>query len=227
MSSKDDRLALSVVLRACAHAWHKCLSGCPYSLARAFLFARRSVASSSFLLRNVAMSQSGSQAVCRVNRRVNRTVSRPLRFVHQSQTSGRNRLRLARRSSPKKPPESKPKSTKNRSREAPGAPKIDSKSTSGRPGRFRVVPGASRSVPGAPRERPKGAPGEARGAPRSRRGSKKSAQEGPEPPQSMQNRSKVASESGKNAKLSLGRVGMITRIDFRSIFGCFSKIAFS
>ena len=227
MSSKDDRLALSVVLRACAHAWHKCLSGCPNSLARAFLFARRSVASSSFLLRNVAMRQSGSQAVCRVSRRVSRTVSWSLRFVHQSQTSGRNRVRFARRNSPKKLPESKPKSTKNRSREAPGAPKIDSKSTSGRPGRFRVVPGASRSVPGAPRERPKGAPGEARGAPRSRRGSKKSAQEGPEPPQSMQNRSKVASESGKNAKLSLGRVGMITRIDFRSIFGCFSKIAFS
>ena len=125
MSSKDDRLALSVVLRACAHVWHKCLSGCPYSLARAFLFTRRSVASSSFLLRNVAMSQSGSQAVRRVSRRVSRTVSRSLRFVHQSQTSGRNRLRSARRNSPKKPPQSKPKSTKNRSREAPGAPKID------------------------------------------------------------------------------------------------------
>ena len=102
MSSNDDRLALSVVLRACAHAWHKCLSGCPYSLARAFLFARRSVASSSFLLRNVAMSQSGSQAVCRVNRRVNRTVSRSLRFVNQAQTSGRNRKRFAWRNSQKK-----------------------------------------------------------------------------------------------------------------------------
>ena len=146
------------------------------------------------------MSRSGSQAVCQVSRRVSRTVSRALRFVHQSQTSGRNRVRFARRNSPKKPPESKPKSTKNRSQEAPGAPKIDSKSTSGRPGCFRVVLGASQSVPGAPRERPKGVPGEARGVPRSRRGSKKSAQEGPKPPQSMQNRSQIASESGKNAK---------------------------
>ncbi len=218
MSSKDDRLALSVVLRACAHAWHKCLSGCPYSLARAFLFARRSVASSSFLLRNVAMSQSGSQAVCRVSRRVSRTVSRSLRFVHQSQTSGRNRLRFARRNSPKKSPESKPKSTKNRSREAPGAPKIDSKSTSGRPGRFRVVPGASRSVPGAPRERPKGAPGEARGAPWRLRGSKKSAQEGPEAPRGDQNRLQGASESRKIEISSFGLLKMRCRSDFRPIF---------
>ena len=38
----------------------------------------RSLASSSILLRNVAMSRSGSQAVRRVSRRVSRTVSRSL-----------------------------------------------------------------------------------------------------------------------------------------------------
>ena len=134
------------------------------TLARAFLFARRSVASSSFLLRNVAMSQSGSQAVCRVSRRVSRTVSQSLRFIQRSQISGRNRLRFAWRSSPKKPPESRPKSTQNRSREAPGAPKIDQKPTLGHPGRFRVVTEASRSVPGAPRSVPR-APWGRSGAP--------------------------------------------------------------
>ena len=172
------------------------------------------------------MSQSGSQAVCRVSPSQPdcqsvfairppvanvRPKSLAIRSAKQSEKAARIEAKIDQKSLPG----------------GARGTQIDPKSTSGRPGRFRVVPGASRSVPGAPRERPKGAPGEARGAPRSRRGSKKSAQEGPEPPRSMQNRSKVASESGKNAKLSLGRVGMLTRIDFRSIFGRFSKIAFS
>ena len=111
-----------------------------------------------------------------------------------------------------------PKSTKNRSREAPWAPKIDL----GAPRALRRRPGSiserSRRAPGASQARPGGGLGCLEDSP----GSQKVAQESLEPPRGQQNRPQVASESGKNreivARLRRNVHSERFSIDFRSFF---------
>ena len=152
MSSKDDRLALSVVLRVCEHAWHKCWSGCPYSLARAFSFARRSVASSSFLLRNVAMSQSGR--------------SGSLSGQPASQPDCQSAFAIRPPVANVRPKSLAIRSAKHSEKAARIEAKIDQKSlpggARGTQNRLKIDLGAPRALqsrPGSVSERPRGAPG--------------------------------------------------------------------